>query len=1010
MNSDLVTFLDALPNPVVLNRKNVDDQGKPCDTLFYTNRLFRQIIGYSPEEIPNEQVWFETAYPDKEYQAIVMKAWNKALAEAREKQSSLIGFPAKVTCKDAQERWFHFMTHLDYPIGGEYKIITMMEIPSPESSRIERDQAVLELTREKEFLKTLINILPARIFWKDRESRYLGCNNLFAKDASLKDEQEIIGKSDYDMPWHDQADLYVNDDTAVMATGEKRINYVEPQSHADGSMIVLQTSKVPILNAAGETVGVLGTYSDITEEANREAELKASKEAFETLFQKANDPILLIENERFFDCNDAAVAILGATSKEEVIHALPGDLSPEFQSDGRNSYEKSHEMTGKAVKEGMNHFEWTHKRFNGEMFIVDVVLTRITIGGRQIIHVAWRDITEETRLRKAERNRFVRNEFYLKALFEWSKVDYDDAHKAIRSATEIAANMLGVGRVSVWLFDDEEASLTCSDLYIAAEGHHSSGYVLKESDYPVYFSNLKHGYVMAVEDARRDSRTYEFRESYLIPNRIHSMLDIPVVQAGRVLGVLCHEEVGEPRSWDIGDQEFALAMTSMVALALEMQKRKLAEKRLEYKATHDDLTGLPNRSLLHDRIDQAIKRAYRHQKMMAILFIDLDHFKEINDSMGHKAGDMVLAEVSLRLMRSIRDSDTIARLGGDEFAIILEDMEGMEDVREIAEKLIDVLKTPIRIDTHELYVTNSIGISLYPHDGENSETLLRNADAAMYRAKKEGRNGYQYYTQEMTDKAFERLLMETQLRKAIERNEFVLYYQPQIDGRTGEITGAEGLIRWIHPDLGMVSPARFIHFAEETGLIVPIDRLVMHLGMQQMVQWYDRGLNIGVLSLNLTVRQLESDDFIVFLKALLDETGCKAEWIELEVTEGQIMKNPEQAITKLKDIADLGIRLAVDDFGTGYSSLAYLKRLPIHKLKIDQSFVRELPADEEDAAIVRAIIALAQSMRLDTIAEGVETAEQQAFLIEHGCHNIQGYLYAKPMKPEAMERWLCDRR
>lgn len=445
------------------------------------------------------------------------------------------------------------------------------------------------------------------------------------------------------------------------------------------------------------------------------------------------------------------------------------------------------------------------------------------------------------------------------------------------------------------------------------------------------------------------------------------------------------------------------------AFGVMVESLRLYINKLAYRADHDELTELPNRRLFLDRLEQAIKHAQRSGNHIAVLFIDLDHFKEINDSLGHLVGDQVLIHVAHMIQTNFREIDTISRLGGDEFSLIIDSLEGIESVSTIAQKLVALLQHPICIDKRELYVTCSIGISIYPNDGELPENLLRNADSAMYKAKSEGRNSYQFYTEDMTQKALERVALEADLRRALEREEFRIYYQPQVNGISGELIGMEALIRWEHPELGLVSPMKFIPLAVETGLIILIDRFVMRTGMMQLKQWYDEGLNPGVLALNLTIKQLRQDDFISMLKEMMEETGCLSQWLELEVTEGEVMQNPQQAIRVLKDVSALGIKLAIDDFGTGYSSLAYLKRLPVDKLKIDQSFVREIPGDEEDVAIVGAIIALSKSLHLDIIAEGVETKEQKEFLTANGCEQIQGYLYGRPMRAEEMDQMLREK-
>jgi len=433
---------------------------------------------------------------------------------------------------------------------------------------------------------------------------------------------------------------------------------------------------------------------------------------------------------------------------------------------------------------------------------------------------------------------------------------------------------------------------------------------------------------------------------------------------------------------------------------------KEQRETLEYKTYYDQLTGLPNRTLLLDRVEQEIKLAQRKNSALAVILIDLDHFKEINDSLGYQVGDQVINEVAKRLQKALRETDTVARLGGDEFAVLLCGLTNTNYVVDIVENLQEMMKKAINIHEHHFYCTLSIGISLSPSDGSNAEALLKNADAAMYKTKKEGRNGYSFYKQEMTEKAFERIVMESSLRNAIKNSEFVVFYQPQIEVTTQKLVGMEALIRWLHPVMGMVSPAKFITLAEETGFIIELDQWTMRTAMKQIVAWYEQGLTPGVLALNLAMKQLQQKDFIEMLSDMIQETKCKPEWLALEVTEGQIMVNPENAILILEKISAMGIELAVDDFGTGYSSLSYLKRLPINKLKIDQSFIRGLPEDEDDGAITKAVIALAKNLHLNVIAEGVETAEQIKFLTENGCYHIQGYYYGKPMPADEMNDYL----
>ena len=451
-------------------------------------------------------------------------------------------------------------------------------------------------------------------------------------------------------------------------------------------------------------------------------------------------------------------------------------------------------------------------------------------------------------------------------------------------------------------------------------------------------------------------------------------------------------------------------ITGIIAYGMDISKRikvenELREQKsiLDYQANHDALTNLANRTLFRDRLIQSLEKAKRNKTILALFFIDLDHFKEINDSLGHSVGDEILKIVSIRLEESIREIDSVARIGGDEYTIILENLKDTQSAALVATKLLDVLVQPIKIKEQTLYISSSIGISIYPDDSDSVENLLKFSDAAMYRAKYEGRNNYQFYSKEMTQNAVQRVLMETSLREALDREEFIVHYQPQVDARDDSIIGMEALVRWEHPTKGVLYPDSFIELAESIGLLVQIDRYVMNSAMQQFSKWRKMGLNPGKLSLNLTIRHLNQKDFMEVFEAMIERNESLPEQIELEVVESEIMKNPAKSIKSLNLLRDLGIAISVDDFGTGYSSLAYLKKLPIKKLKIDKSFVDNLPNNEDDVAITQAVIGLAKSLNLDIIAEGVEDEFQKSFLLENGCYKIQGYFYSKPISTSDMQ-------
>ncbi len=439
---------------------------------------------------------------------------------------------------------------------------------------------------------------------------------------------------------------------------------------------------------------------------------------------------------------------------------------------------------------------------------------------------------------------------------------------------------------------------------------------------------------------------------------------------------------------------------------IDITRQQDAKARLHYQIRHDELTGLPNRIYFLDSLTSALKRVKFYHRKLAVISIDFDRFKEINDSLGHEAGDRIIAEAARRfetLVGKESKERLLGRLGGDEFAIMIEDLDDALTVREIIEKLIDSTLTPFEIDSQMIYMTLSIGISVYPDDATNAATLLKNADAAMYKVKDDGRNGYSFYTQEMTQKALEHIVMETNLREGLKNNEFVVYYQPQIDAIDGNLIGLEALVRWKHPQIGLITPGKFVPLALKTGLILQIDRWVMRNAMDQIVKWKAKGYRIGTVALNLTLLQLRDSTFLEFLDDAIAQSGISPDWIELEVTEDELMHNPKESIEILTSIRERGIRLAIDDFGTGYSSLAYLKKMPISKLKIDRSFIQDLPNDTADIAIVQSVITLANHLHLKVLAEGVENDAQREFLIANGCDIIQGFFYSKPLSAEEVE-------
>jgi diguanylate cyclase (GGDEF)-like protein/PAS domain S-box-containing protein len=453
------------------------------------------------------------------------------------------------------------------------------------------------------------------------------------------------------------------------------------------------------------------------------------------------------------------------------------------------------------------------------------------------------------------------------------------------------------------------------------------------------------------------------------------------------------------------------------AIVRDISERVMFEKHLAQLAYYDALTGLPNRRLFHDRLTQALSRAKRNEKLVGIMFLDLDHFKDINDTLGHLFGDRLLQEVANRLSELVRTDDTVARMGGDEFTVILENISNVVDVESVAEKILHALRLPFHLGAHEVYVTTSIGITLYPMDDNDIEKLIMNADGAMFQAKSHGRNTYELYTAKILSAAAGRLALETAFRKAVGAEdfllqyqpEFTLHYQPEIDRYSGEVVGAEALVRWQHPELGLLSPGHFISLAEETGLIIRLGEWVLRTACKQAVAWRKAGFPAFQVAVNVSALQFRNRDIVQQIGKILEDTGLEGRYLELELTESMIFDKTEELIAILRELKMMGITISIDDFGTGHSSLSNLQLLPVDKVKIDMSFVRNVTTNEQDATIVLGIIAMAHKLGLKVVAEGVETEAQLAYLHSHGCDIMQGFHLSRPMAAEDFEALLVNR-
>jgi len=486
---------------------------------------------------------------------------------------------------------------------------------------------------------------------------------------------------------------------------------------------------------------------------------------------------------------------------------------------------------------------------------------------------------------------------------------------------------------------------------------------------------------------------------------VKSAAAVPFLKRGSPMGVLLVHST-EQETFTPELVELLQRLASSVSFALEnfdrADEKANSDRKIEYLASHDSLTNLPNREMFNQLLHFAIEAAERYRRQFAVLFIDLDRFKVINDSLGHEAGDALLVEIANRLRANLRSSDVVARLGGDEFVVILEHSAEGQSIEGVTHSLLTAVRQPLQLSGHECHTTASIGIARYPADGTDAQTLTKNADIAMYLAKEDGKNGFRFFTKDAKAQSIERLILETGLRHALDRKELSLHYQPKIDLSTGQITGVEALLRWAHPDLGTLPPMQFIPLAEETGLIVPIGRWVLKEACAQNMLWQREGLQPVSMAVNLSPRQFADDNLLHDVDNALAASGMSPALLQLEVTESMVMQNVPRAVRVLDALRSRGIRLAIDDFGTGYSSMSLMKQFPIDTLKIDRSFVRDLPDDSEDKAIAQAIISMGKALGMTIVAEGVETAEQETFLRDHACDEMQGFLFSKPIPPEQL--------
>ncbi|MBI4192304.1 MAG: EAL domain-containing protein [Betaproteobacteria bacterium] len=749
------------------------------------------------------------------------------------------------------------------------------------------------------------------------------------------------------------------------------------------------------LIAAADSVS--GTLARLIERA-RAAAVHAKLAA---IVECTDDAIVSADmDNRIVTWNPAAERMFGYSARESIGQRAAALIYPPGEE---SLAEINHAKARQA--DTPRHYEAVRRSKDGRLIDVWITAFPIRDGGGEIVGVGatYRDMSERKRIER----RLQAEHAITRVLAESRTVG-----EALPEVLRIIGGAYGWVYGARWELDGEAKLMRCAETWCvqdpeieqftaysrartqAPEG--GGGGLLRKVwaiNMPVWMSDV------AAEKTLR-------RGAHALKAGLRSAFGFPILIGGRFYGVV--EFFGRGvRQPDADLMQIVHTMGSQIG---QFIARKEAESHLTFFANHDPLTGLPNRVMFNARLTQALAQAHRYDKTAAVLFVDLDRFKVINDTLGHDAGDLLLKELALRLRDCLREGDTIGRQGGDEFVVLVEEVGDPQQVAGVAQKILETVAQQFLLSGQDFHVTASIGISIYPDDGNDVQALLKNADIAMYRAKEQGKNTFQFYSAQMNQHTFERLALETSLRRAVERQEFLLHYQPKIDIRSGRITGVEALVRWQHPDLGMVSPAQFIALAEETGLIVPIGEWVLRTACTEARGWIKKGAPSISVAVNLSARQFAREDFAASITSVLRESGLDPRLLELEITESTVMHNADRTANVLRQLKELGVSVAIDDFGTGYSSLGYLKRFPIDSVKIDRSFILDIPRDKDDVAITCAVIAMAHSLRLKVIAEGVETDEQYRFLLDHDCDEMQGYHFSKPVDAAAVARLLSQPR
>lgn len=868
----------------------------------------------------------------------------------------------------------------------------------------ERTSEILE-TRNQ--LHTLLDTIPDLIWLKDSNGMYLLCNPMFERFFGAK-EDEIVGKSDYDFVDKELADFFRQKDRIVMQSNMPAINEEWVTFRDDGHRALLETVKTPMLDEKGNLLGVLGIARDITERHNHEVRIEQLSLLYAALSHCNKAIVRSSTPEELFQeiCK-------GIVSEHSIAMAWIGLIDPitklvkpvasygdtHHYLDGIEISSQPDTVTGRgptgtAIR--TNRPYWCQDFLNDEHTAPwhERAMTAGWKASAALPFHLYGEVVGAFTVYSYKRNAFdpssqeLLNEMTMDISFAMENFDHETnralSEARLHQTEQILEEMSAIAHIGGWEINLKTNAVTWTKEAAQIFDMDPNDAITLETALSAFHGEWHEKFKTALDQAIHQATPSDL-ELYIVTFKGNEkwirVISTPLVQNGEVIDI--HGSVQD------------------------ITVQKTTEEKVHWLAHFDSLTGLPNRTLLNDRVDYAIHIAEHNHSSLALFYIDLDHFKYINDTLGHHIGDEMLVQVASRIQSVLLEADTLSRQGGDEFMILLPSADS-DNAAHVAEKLVEYVSQPYQLQNHDLSITLSIGIALYPIDGTNLTELSQAADAAMYRAKHDGRNCYRFFAPEIQERSARNLELENALRSALAHNQMELYYQPQLCIKTQHLVGAEALLRWNHPTLGAVSPSEFIPIAEESGQIIAIGEWVLRQSLGQLKIWIDEGLKPFVMAVNLSAIQFRHPNLVSQILEILEELQLPPQCLELELTERIASENPLQAIDIMNTLHDHGIRMSIDDFGTGYSSLNYLKKFRVYKLKIDQSFIHDIADNTEDQTIVNTIVNMAHSLNMITIAEGVETAEQLDLLRQNGCKEVQGYYFSKPVPAEMFKTFVLN--